>query len=199
MKCRYIYGSIHIFNMPMIKQNNRKKSSLWDAVCSTNTVIEIYQTASVTIPNDHFRWPIILKISRAQQWYCYALCKISKQLCNRKITQIAKFMGPAWGPPGSCWPQIDPMLAPWTLIVIREIMGTQAFAKYKFNLCFGGKYILCCISHWDAIPAILRKHLWASPVSVATQSGIDNSRLLAQGWDPAGEPLVWANTGVILH
>ena len=23
--------------------------------------------------------------------------------------QIAKFMGPTWGPPGSCWPQIGPM------------------------------------------------------------------------------------------
>ena len=31
-------------------------------------------------------------------------------------TQIAKFMGPTWGPPWSCWPQMGPMLAPWTLI-----------------------------------------------------------------------------------
>ena len=30
-------------------------------------------------------------------------------------TQIAKFMGPTWGPPGSCRPQMGPMLAPWTL------------------------------------------------------------------------------------
>ena len=29
-------------------------------------------------------------------------------------TQIARFMGPTWGPPGSCWPQMGPMLAPWT-------------------------------------------------------------------------------------
>ena len=27
-------------------------------------------------------------------------------------TQIAKFMGPIWGPPGSCRPQMGPMLAP---------------------------------------------------------------------------------------
>ena len=26
------------------------------------------------------------------------------------------FMGPIWGPPGSCRPQTGPMLAPWTLI-----------------------------------------------------------------------------------
>ena len=27
-------------------------------------------------------------------------------------TQITKFMGPTWGPPGPCWPQMVPMLAP---------------------------------------------------------------------------------------
>ena len=31
-------------------------------------------------------------------------------------TQIAKFMGPTWGPPGSCRPQMGPMMAPWTLL-----------------------------------------------------------------------------------
>ena len=32
------------------------------------------------------------------------------------FTQIARFMGPTWGPPGSCRPQMGPMLAPWTLL-----------------------------------------------------------------------------------
>ena len=31
-------------------------------------------------------------------------------------TLIARFMGPTWGPPGSCQPQMDPMLATWTLL-----------------------------------------------------------------------------------
>ena len=31
-------------------------------------------------------------------------------------SQIAKFMGPTWGPPGSCRPQMGPMLAPWALL-----------------------------------------------------------------------------------
>ena len=31
-------------------------------------------------------------------------------------SQIAKFMGPTWVPPGSYRPQVDPMLAPWTLL-----------------------------------------------------------------------------------
>ena len=30
--------------------------------------------------------------------------------------QIAKFMGPTWGPPGSCRSQMDPVLATWTLL-----------------------------------------------------------------------------------
>ena len=28
----------------------------------------------------------------------------------------SKFMGPTWGPPGSCRPQMGPMLAPWILL-----------------------------------------------------------------------------------
>ena len=36
------------------------------------------------------------------------------QLCA--TSQIAKFMGPTWGPPGSCRSQMGPMLTPWTLL-----------------------------------------------------------------------------------
>ena len=32
------------------------------------------------------------------------------------ISQIAKFMGPTWGPHGSCRPQMGSMWAPWTLL-----------------------------------------------------------------------------------
>ena len=31
-------------------------------------------------------------------------------------SQIARFVWPTWGPPGSCRPQVGPMLAPWTLL-----------------------------------------------------------------------------------
>ena len=30
--------------------------------------------------------------------------------------RIAKFMGPKWGPPGSCRPQMGPMFVLWTLL-----------------------------------------------------------------------------------
>ena len=35
---------------------------------------------------------------------------------SSKWPQIAKFMGPTWNPPGSCRPQMGPMLTPWTLL-----------------------------------------------------------------------------------
>ena len=35
---------------------------------------------------------------------------------NDIFDQIEKFMGPTWGPPGSCRPQIGPILAPWILL-----------------------------------------------------------------------------------
>ena len=38
------------------------------------------------------------------------------QTPSRIISQLAKFMGPTWGPTGSCRPQMGPMLAPWTLL-----------------------------------------------------------------------------------
>ena len=44
--------------------------------------------------------------------YLYATAKYKQY----KVSQIAKFMGPTWGPPGSCRPQKGPMLAPWTLL-----------------------------------------------------------------------------------
>ena len=32
------------------------------------------------------------------------------------ISQRARFMGPTWGPPGSCRPQVGPMLALWLML-----------------------------------------------------------------------------------
>ena len=39
---------------------------------------------------------------------------VSQYLLN--WSQIARFMGPTWRPPGSCRPQVGPMLATWTLL-----------------------------------------------------------------------------------
>ena len=48
---------------------------------------------------------------------CY-ITFLFNQLCGDLFptSQIAKFMGPTWGPPGSCRPQMGPMLTQWTLV-----------------------------------------------------------------------------------
>ena len=46
---------------------------------------------------------------------------LSRSLSSKEVpcvlSQIARFMGATWGPPGSCRPQIGPVLAPWTLLL----------------------------------------------------------------------------------
>ena len=60
-----------------------------------------------------------LNVSSAK-WrpFCLSLNELIIFLLTSFITmpQIAKFMGPTRGPPGSCRPQMGPMLAPWTLL-----------------------------------------------------------------------------------
>ena len=36
--------------------------------------------------------------------------------CTNNTSHIARFMGPTWGPPGPCRPQMGPTLAPWALL-----------------------------------------------------------------------------------
>ena len=48
--------------------------------------------------------------------YLWSCVNMFRQFCFWICPQIAKFIGPTWGPPGSCWPQMGPMLAPWTLL-----------------------------------------------------------------------------------
>ena len=53
----------------------------------------------------------------------------SIQICSwSRTSQIAKFMGPTWGPPGSCRPQMGPMLAPRTLLSgMHQSLNSQIF------------------------------------------------------------------------
>ena len=55
-----------------------------------------------------------------------------------RTAQIAKVMGPKWGPPGSCRPQMGPMLAPWTLLsgciyVVRNLLHPHKFTNQWWN------------------------------------------------------------------
>ena len=55
------------------------------------------------------------------KWIFLSKHFLSKYQCSlflwvQLTTHIARFMGPTWGPPGSCRPQMGPILAPWTLL-----------------------------------------------------------------------------------
>ena len=50
-------------------------------------------------------------------------------IITAKPSQIAKFMGPTRGPPGSCWPQLGPMLAPWTLLSGMAFDNSQSITR----------------------------------------------------------------------
>ena len=58
------------------------------------------------------------------------------------ITQIAKYMGPTWGPPGSCRPQMGPMLASWTLLSGNIVSDLQIF-KFEMTKRFYKSIIFC--------------------------------------------------------
>ena len=49
----------------------------------------------------------------------YYILRLAMEWINHCVNnpyQIARFMGPTWGPHGSCRPHMGPMLAPWTLL-----------------------------------------------------------------------------------
>ena len=47
---------------------------------------------------------------------CYKYTYILNTPTHFRDSMIARFMGPTLGPPGSCRPHVDPMLAPWILL-----------------------------------------------------------------------------------
>ena len=48
-------------------------------------------------------------------------------------SQIAKLMWPTSGPPGSCRPQMGPILAPWTLLSDTSWFHTQQWLPFNSN------------------------------------------------------------------
>ena len=55
----------------------------------------------------------------------------------QKRSQVARFMGPTWGPPGDDRTQVGPMLAPWTVLLGVSIPVQVSLAVYRhaqFNI-----------------------------------------------------------------
>ena len=73
------------------------------------------------------------------------------------MPQIAKFIGPTWGPSGSCQPQLGTMLAPWTLLsgALSESGRYDAFHRYhrsSLTLHTSSQTQYCAPNgHWHAL------------------------------------------------
>ena len=91
----------------------------------------------------------------------------------RWTSQTEKFKGTTWGPPGSCWPQMGPMLVPWTLLSMLIGPKRPAFSSVNIfwyssrvhqrkrivMLCIVQYYHLWCFN-W--IPVLTRRKPMAS-------------------------------------
>ena len=58
-------------------------------------------------------------------------------------------MGPAWGPPGSCRPQMGPMWAPWTLLSGLICISNSGFISYSvWRYHSPYRLYATCIGEW---------------------------------------------------
>ena len=92
---------------------------------------------------------------------------------SSNLTQIAKFMGPTWGPTGSCRPQMGPMLAPWTLL-----------SGYSNSLT--AMVPLCCVLCWFSPTSI-----WASILMVSYHKIFWSVKARDLGLDFSNCPEIW--------
>ena len=66
------------------------------------------------------------------------------------VSHIAGFMGPTWSPPGSCRPQIGPILAPWSLL--SGLTWSIANTEYRMHKDFNNPLQYTCdISHMHSL------------------------------------------------
>ena len=73
--------------------------------------------SSIYSNNDRdIMFPFPLRDLLTVQGHTYIAARSNTALHSSWKGQIAKFIGPTWGPPGSSRPQMGPMLAPWTLL-----------------------------------------------------------------------------------
>ena len=84
---------------------------------------------------------------------CRRKFTIHKRQINGMQLQIAKFMGPTWGPPGSCRPQMVPMLAPWTLLSGSCLKQVCWWWHLSLDLAFG-VHIQNNRAIWDTVLSI---------------------------------------------
>ena len=75
-----------------------------------NSIVEIQGLWSLTDYKQQYDLSPIHTMPRNCKIRCWIIVSLSN-LTDGSISQIARFIGPTWGPPGSCRPQVGPMLA----------------------------------------------------------------------------------------
>ena len=111
----------------------------------------------------HFMETYCTKETRSSRWF-------NLDTPQTLTAQIAKFMGQTWGPPGSCRPQMGPMLAPWTLISgsgwfnVGTVVPTlgQRWTNMLFGSACGYKVYMKQVRHWityQCLACVLIKYL----------------------------------------
>ena len=83
----------------------------WDMINSTTGEYRIWRSdrMSETIV-DVFTYPCL------NQYNLYQHKGPVQDMWRCMLSLLVRFMGPTWGPPGPCRPQMGPMLAPWTFL-----------------------------------------------------------------------------------
>ena len=97
-------------------------SNRWRSTCTIYyTIFVVYWDISENLLSKYYRnqcFTLFPKLDYTLfQWMVATFCNYCVATLCWYHTQIAKFMGPTWGPSESCRPQMGPMLAPWATLL----------------------------------------------------------------------------------
>ena len=121
----YVNNPSHIASWGVY--NNVHFNGWISCVCTANKSILSHSIIKILSSIDRSIWRINKKCFTMIRWsvvsnklmarVCFLVSFMSSEfgMCPY-LTQITRFMGPTWGPPGSCQPQMGPMLALWTML-----------------------------------------------------------------------------------
>ena len=82
-------------------------------LCASQSIVMIHPSANIVQSNSSYS--SVITVAESESDFRITTDTPYFALMD-KLSQIAGFMGPTWDPPGSCWPQMCLMLAPWTLL-----------------------------------------------------------------------------------
>ena len=125
--CRWLYSIISLIISTSDCVHNTGSSSP-DKVTYTYESLDLYWLAIM----DLMDWDLF----EPTPLYKLILISLHNFIDMTIRSQIAKFMGPTWGPPGSCRPQMGPMLALWTLLsgVQHSVKSISKYSHSKNKL-----------------------------------------------------------------